>query len=131
MSAIISELRNVTEDLERARTPREYPLERPDAEQPEAVWKKSKSSGLCVEVVKAHMSSYSRGSKRTGGQLESGALSGMVAAMELYMAAVLDMLDVKWKSLRDLAPYIVSVIVRDLRDEMVGFEEWDGYWRDL
>lgn len=126
VSGVIEQIRFATRNFEGHVATGLHPETRFDAE-----LEKNNPPHICFEILKAHMSSCTRGGEGFGGPPVFSSLSGIMAAMQLYFGAVVGMINVDWKPIRALIPYTVSVLVRDLRDGTGDMEGWDNDRLDL
>lgn len=126
VAAVIANIRHATRIFEMYAVAPDGHAEKSDLE-----LEKSIRPLLYFEVVKTHVSSYTRRSRSSGTTPVFSSLSGLTAAMHIYLGVILGMLDVDWKPFRDLTPYIAGVIIRDFRDETGEMEGWDTDCRDL
>ena len=128
VSGIITNIRCATRYFEGFIVPSGTSKEMPDPE-----LEKSYRPLLCFELMNAHMSSYTNtcDTESSFGSPVFSSLSGLAAAMQLYLAAILGMINVGWKPFRALATYTASIITRDLRDSAGDLEGWDTDRRDL
>ena len=95
------------------------------------VWRKGTPLSLLFQLTNAHISMPTHGRKSGSWSPVLSSLSGMLAAVELYLGTVLGMLDVGWKSFTELGPYTLGVLVRDLGHSRGRMDGWDVSRRNL
>ncbi|KFY76038.1 hypothetical protein V498_09788 [Pseudogymnoascus sp. VKM F-4517 (FW-2822)] len=95
------------------------------------VWRNGAALPLLFQMTNAHTSMPTQCGKSGSCPPIFSTLSGMLAAVELYLGTVLRMLDVGWAPFTELGPYTLGVLVRDLGHSRVSVDGLDVSRRDL
>lgn len=95
------------------------------------VWRNGAALPLLFQMTNAHTSMPTHCGKSGSYPPVFSTLSGILAAIELYLGTVLGMLRVGWAPFTELGPYTLGVLVRDLGHSRVSMDGLDASRRDL